>query len=539
MPDKTSTPFEMGKSKAAKAAKSAAKETEVKALSSVKGAAVTKPSQTPKSQSKELAKQVAAKNDTLDKKSKKVKKEPTPIPSSGSESESDSDEAMSSASSGSSDEEVAVATSKANVVATNGLSKAADGDTSESSESSEDELKASAFARAPATDSEDDSDEGSDDDSEIEGKKGDEAAIDADSEDDSSEDDDEAIEAPGAVDAKALNGKLERVASKEASAAASSNGSDDSASDSAAAGASGSDSDSDSSDDEEEEPAPSKKRKADTEPAPVAKKVKADAMAASIEDMGKANLFVGNLSWNVDEDWLVREFEKFGEIKGTRIVTDKESGRSRGFGYVEFVNYADGIKAHDEMQDAIIDGRTVNIDVAGPKKEKADGDFQDRSKRYGDNTNPPSTTIFCANLAFGATQDDVSDAFGEHAEIKAVRIPTDPGTGQMKGFAYVEFNSIEDATTAFEAMKGASIQGRTIRVDYATTGGNNSGGRGRGRGGFDRGGRGFDRGGRGGDRGGRGGRGRGGFDRGGGRGGRGGSTNRGGFGDFKGKKMTF
>lgn len=62
----------------------------------------------------------------------------------------------------------------------------------------------------------------------------------------------------------------------------------------------------------------------------MAKKPKADAMAASFDDMAKANLFIGNLSWNVDEDWLVREFEQFGEIKSTRIVTDRETGRSRG-----------------------------------------------------------------------------------------------------------------------------------------------------------------------------------------------------------------
>ncbi|KAL9576368.1 MAG: hypothetical protein Q9212_007159 [Teloschistes hypoglaucus] len=517
----------MGKSKGSKPAKVTmpAKEAEVKAPSSVKGAAVTKPSQKSKSQSKELAKQVVTKSEKSDKKSKKAKKEPTPVPSSD-ESESDSDEAMSSASSGSSDEEVTTSGAKANGTATNGVSKAKDADTSDSSESSEDESKVAALARATAADSDDDSEEDSDEDSEVEGKKSVKAAMDPDSEDDSSEDDDEPLETRGAVDAKVLNGKLEKVASKEASAAASSDDEDNSASDSE------SDSSDEEEDEQEEKPAPSKKRKAETEPAPVSKKPKADAMAATFDDMAKANLFVGNLSWNVDEDWLVREFDKFGEIKNARIVNDRETGRSRGFGYVEFVNYADGIKAHSEMKEAIIDGRTINIDFSIPKKDKPVGEYQDRSNKYGDKTNPPSTTIFCANLAFGATQEDVSDAFGEHAEVKAVRIPTDPGTGQMKGFAYVEFNSQDDATAAFDAMKGNTINGRPVRVDYATTGGVNST-RGRGRGGFDRGGRG-------GDRGGRGGRGRGGFsDRGGGRGGRGGSTNRGGFGDFKGKKMTF
>lgn len=203
------------------------------------------------------------------------------------------------------------------------------------------------------------------------------------------------------------------------------------------------------------------------------------------------------------------------------------------FGYVEFVNPADGAKAHKEMKEALVDGRNINVDFADAKKDnKPAGGYKERSNKYGDQLNEPSETIFCANLSFDATADDVSNAFGEHAPIAAVRLPTDMNSGQPKGFAYVQFNSVEDATTAFTAMVGSSIAGRPIRMDYASSkprnaeGGGRGGGRGRGRGGFDRGGRG-------------GGRGRGGSDRGGRGGGRGGSTNRGGFGDFKGKKMTF
>ncbi|KAI4268037.1 MAG: hypothetical protein LQ337_008069 [Flavoplaca oasis] len=516
----------MGKSKVAQAEKPA-KLAEVKALSSVKGGAVTKPSQTPKSKSKELAKQVAAKSDEGHKKSKKSKKEPTPEPS--SESESDSDEEMSSASSADSDDESedeAVPIAKTNGTVSNGVAKSAGGDTSDSSESSDDEDEP-AVAGAPqgaisANSSDDDSADDSEDDS------GDESDV---------ESDDEVVKPDAAPDAQVLKGKLGEVATKDASSAESDSGSDDSSDAESAAGSS-SDSDESSEGDEEEEkvePVPSKKRKADAEPAPVAKKVKAEAPVANGDGGETGNLFVGNLSWNVDEEWLTREFEPFGELKSTRIITDRESGRSKGFGYVEFVNPADGAKAHDAKKGAELDGRTINVDFATAKKEKPAGGFQERSNKYGDQTNEPSTTIFCANLAFGATQDDVSDAFGEHAPVSAVRIPTDRESGQPKGFAYVEFGSIEDAVTAFEGMKGASISGRSIRVDYASSrprnddggrGGRGGFGGGRGRGGFDRGGRG-------------GGRGRGGFDRGGGRGGRGGSTNRGGFGDFKGKKMTF
>ena len=62
------------------------------------------------------------------------------------------------------------------------------------------------------------------------------------------------------------------------------------------------------------------------EPAAAAKKSKTEAAPEG----ASANLFVGNLSWNVDEEWLQREFAEFGELTGCRIVTDRESGRSRG-----------------------------------------------------------------------------------------------------------------------------------------------------------------------------------------------------------------
>ena len=116
-----------------------------------------------------------------------------------------------------------------------------------------------------------------------------------------------------------------------------------------------------------------------------------------------------------------------------------------------------------------------------------------------------------------------------------MRLPTDKETGAPKGFGYVEFSSIEEAKKVFSSMSGAQILGRPIRLDYSAprpprdSPGGFRGGSGGGRGGSGRGGRG-------------GGRGRGGFDRGGrggSRGGRGGSTNRGGFGDFQGKKMSF
>lgn len=85
---------------------------------------------------------------------------------------------------------------------------------------------------------------------------------------------------------------------------------------------------SDSEESSEDEAVASKKRKADTNVVPAAKKSKTEA---SGDDSGPKNLFVGQLSWNVDEDWLTREFERFGELSSVRVISDKNTGRSKGF----------------------------------------------------------------------------------------------------------------------------------------------------------------------------------------------------------------
>ena len=195
------------------------------------------------------------------------------------------------------------------------------------------------------------------------------------------------------------------------------------------------------------------------------------------------------------------------------------------------------------MKDVEIDGRRANVDYTTPRKQ-GDDNRQQRARNFGDALSEPTSTLFVGNVSFGSNEDTLQEAFGEYGSIVSVRLPTDPNSGTLKGFGYVEFSSVGDATAALNAMQGQAIGGRPLRLDYSQprAGGGGGGGNRRGSfGGDRRGGFGGDRrGGFGGDRGqrGRGGP-RGGGGRGGFRGGRGSSTNRGGFGDFQGQKMTF
>ncbi len=220
---------------------------------------------------------------------------------------------------------------------------------------------------------------------------------------------------------------------------------------------------------------------------------------------------------------------------------------------MDFATAAEAAKAHKAMAGTDLDGRTLNVDFAKPKPSN-DERQQNRRQQYADQVSEPSDTLFIGNLSFDADQDTLTEQFQPYGTILGVRIPTNFDDGNPKGYGYVQFSSVDEAKVALQEMQGGYVNNRPMRLDYSQPRQNNDGGRGgrggggfggRGRGGFDRGRGGFDRGGRGGGRGrggfdrGRGGRG--GFDRG-GRGGRGsfsGSTNRGGFNDFKGAKVSF
>lgn len=260
------------------------------------------------------------------------------------------------------------------------------------------------------------------------------------------------------------------------------------------------------------------KRKA-TEDAPAPpKKVKldnGDAAAAEASDEIKS-IFVGQLSWNVDNDWLGQEFASCGEVESATVQVDRNTGRSRGFGYVHFSSAAAVEKAL-EMNGKEIDGRPIKVDRSTPMNK--DASREKRAKVFGDETSPPSATLFVGNLSFSANEDSVWEFFGDYS-VKSVRLPTDRDTGKPKGFGYVEFDDVDGAKKAFEALSGQDLDGRSVRLDYSQPRDPAGGSRGGGRGGFGGGRGGGGGGGRGGFGGGRGG----GGDRGyGGRGGRGGS----------------
>ena len=93
------------------------------------------------------------------------------------------------------------------------------------------------------------------------------------------------------------------------------------------------------------------------------------------------NIFVGNLSFNTSEDELRQIFETYGQVERVSILTDRETGRSRGFGFVEMTNPEEGEKAIAGLNGSQFGGRTINVNEARPKAERPGGGRGERGRR--------------------------------------------------------------------------------------------------------------------------------------------------------------
>jgi RNA recognition motif-containing protein len=82
------------------------------------------------------------------------------------------------------------------------------------------------------------------------------------------------------------------------------------------------------------------------------------------------NIYIGNLPYSVTEDDLREAFSQFGQVNSANIITDKFSGRSKGFGFVDMPSDSDGREAIGAMNDKDFKGRTIKVNEARPREER-------------------------------------------------------------------------------------------------------------------------------------------------------------------------
>ncbi len=95
------------------------------------------------------------------------------------------------------------------------------------------------------------------------------------------------------------------------------------------------------------------------------------------------NIFVANLDYSVASEDLQATFEQFGEVTSAKVIMDRDTGRSKGFGFVEMANDDEGYEAINALNESEIEGRTIVVKKARPREERGGGGGGNRFNRGG------------------------------------------------------------------------------------------------------------------------------------------------------------
>ncbi|MEK6480227.1 RNA-binding protein [Catalinimonas sp. 4WD22] len=85
------------------------------------------------------------------------------------------------------------------------------------------------------------------------------------------------------------------------------------------------------------------------------------------------NIYVANLNYKVQDENLRELFEEYGEVSSAKVISDRETGQSRGFGFVEMPDENDALTAIEELDGAEVQGRAIKVNKARPKTEGGNG----------------------------------------------------------------------------------------------------------------------------------------------------------------------
>ncbi|EYU34456.1 hypothetical protein MIMGU_mgv1a010534mg [Erythranthe guttata] len=173
-------------------------------------------------------------------------------------------------------------------------------------------------------------------------------------------------------------------------------------------------------------------------------------------------LFVGNLPFNVDSAALAGLFEQAGNVEMVEVIYDKLSGRSRGFGFVTMSSLAEAEAAAQQFNGYELQGRALRVN-SGPPPAKSDTPFGGPRRTSSGNTN----RVYVGNLSWGVDNSALETLFSEQGQVQEARVVYDRESGRSRGFGFVTYSSPEEVNSAIEALDGADLDGRSIRVSPA------------------------------------------------------------------------
>jgi RNA recognition motif-containing protein len=99
------------------------------------------------------------------------------------------------------------------------------------------------------------------------------------------------------------------------------------------------------------------------------------------------NIYVSNLGFSVQDEDLREYFAEYGEVTSAKVITDKFTNRSRGFGFVEMPDDTAAQKAISELNGAVVEGRSISVNVARPREERSNSGGGGNKRSFSGNNN--------------------------------------------------------------------------------------------------------------------------------------------------------
>ncbi|EPB82230.1 Phosphatidylinositol-3-phosphatase SAC1 [Mucor circinelloides] len=183
------------------------------------------------------------------------------------------------------------------------------------------------------------------------------------------------------------------------------------------------------------------------------------------EDRDRRTVFVTQLAARLTTRELEDFFSQAGRLREAKIITDRNSRKSKGVGYVEFYEEV-------SVQNALaLSGQKllgIPVMVSLSEAEKNRLALQAQRNAMGLSAEPTYQRLYVGSLHFSLTEDDVRQIFEPFGALEFVNLHKDPETGRSKGFGFIQYKNGEDAKQALEKMNGFELAGRNLKVGLVT-----------------------------------------------------------------------
>ncbi|KAK3589719.1 hypothetical protein CHS0354_021041 [Potamilus streckersoni] len=175
------------------------------------------------------------------------------------------------------------------------------------------------------------------------------------------------------------------------------------------------------------------------------------------------HVFVGDLSPDIETHLLRDAFKVFGEISDCKIIRDPQTLKSKGYGFVSFVNKVDAENAMNNMNGQWLGSRPIRTNWATRKPPAPPTRENIKQLSYDEVYNqasPTNCTVYCGGLSSGLAEELMRKIFGSYGNIKEVRVFKD------KGYAFIRFDSKESAANAIVGVNGTTVNDQTVKCSW-------------------------------------------------------------------------